>query len=77
MANENLQKMLQYIDRILNSQTYHKEYIAYRNYPQIQFVKKTAQDQIRNFNKKKKEQNKKEEVKEPLQYLFSFSSKEF
>lgn len=76
MANENLEKMLKYIDRILNSQTYHKEYIAYRNYPEIEFVKKTAEDEIRNFAKKKKD-DKKEEVKEPLQYLFSFSSKEF
>lgn len=74
MANENLGKMLKYIDRILNSQTYHKEYIAYRNYPEIEFVKKTAEDEIRNFAKKKKD-DKKEEVKEPLQYLFSFSSK--
>lgn len=74
MANENLEKMLKYIDRILNSQTYHKEYIAYRNYPEIEFVKKTAEDEIRNFAKKKKD-DKKEEVKEPLQYLFSFSSK--
>lgn len=31
--------MLKYIDRILNSQTFHKEYIAYRNYPEIEFVK--------------------------------------
>lgn len=35
MANENLEKMLKYIDRILNSQTYHKEYITYRNYPEV------------------------------------------
>ena len=76
MANENLEKMLKYIDRILNSQTYHKEYIAYRNYPEIEFVKKTAEDEIRNFAKKKKD-DKKEEVKEALQYVFSFSSKEF
>lgn len=76
MANENLQKMLKYIDRILNSQTFHKEYIAYRNYPEIEFVKKTAEDEIRNFSKKKKDE-KKQETKEPLQYLFTFSSKEF
>ncbi len=44
MANENLEKMLKYIDRILNSQTYHKEYITYRNYPEVEFVKKTAED---------------------------------
>lgn len=35
MANENLEKMLKYIDRILNSQIFHKEYIAYRNYPEV------------------------------------------
>jgi hypothetical protein len=55
--------MLKYIDRILNSQTYHKEYITYRNYPEVEFVKKTAEDEIRNFAKKKKEENKKEEQK--------------
>ncbi len=36
--------MLKYIDRILNSQTYHKEYISYRNYPEVEFVKKTPED---------------------------------
>lgn len=57
MTNQNLQKMLKYIDRILNSQTYHKEYIAYRNYPEIQFVKAIPEEERRNnFNKKKKEQ---------------------
>ena len=35
MGNENLEKMLKYVDKILNSQTYHREYILYRNYPEI------------------------------------------
>lgn len=47
--------MLKYIDRILNSQTFHKEYIAYRNYPEIEFVKAIPEEERRNnFNKKKK-----------------------
>ena len=66
--------MLKYIDRILNSQTYHKEYIAYRNYPEIEFKEKTPEDEIR-IGKKKKEEKKEE--KKPLQYLFSFTSPEF
>ena len=66
--------MLKYIDRILNSQTYHKEYIAYRNYPEIEFKEKIPDDEIR-IGKRKKEEKKEE--KKPLQYLFSFASKEF
>jgi hypothetical protein len=33
--------------------------VTYRNYPEIEFVKKTAEDEIRNFSKKKKDENKK------------------
>ena len=63
MGNENLGKMLKYVDRILNSQTFHKEYIMYRNYPEIEFTKRSPEDELgRNF-KKKKEETKKEEVK--------------
>lgn len=76
MVNEDLERMLKYIDRILNSQTYHKEYIAYRNYPQVEFAKKTPEDEILGFTKKKKEE-KQEVNKEALHYLFTFSSKEF
>lgn len=74
MNNESLSRMLKYVDRILNSQTYHKEYILYRNYPEIEFIKRSPEDEL-GRNKKKKEEIKKEEVKEPLQYLFSFKCK--
>lgn len=54
MTNENLEKMLKYVDRILNSQTYHREYILYRNYPEIEFTKRSPEDELgRNFKKKK------------------------
>lgn len=77
MANENLERMLKYIDRILNSQTFHKEYIAYRNYPEVEFIKKTPEDEILGFTKKKKEEKQQDVNKEALTYLFTFSSKEF
>ena len=31
----NEQSAEKYVDKILNSQTYHREYILYRNYPEI------------------------------------------
>jgi len=38
-------------------------------------VKKTAEDEMRAFTKKKKEEKAQDVNKEALQYLFTFSSK--
>ena len=52
---------MKYIDRILNSQTYHKEFINYRNYPEVEFVKKIPEEDLRKHKKNKEKE--KEEVK--------------
>jgi hypothetical protein len=77
-----------HIDRILNQNSYHKEIISYRNYPEINTKEKTIQDedQSKRFAFKalgrsainrdiKEDDNEKEEQKEQqaINYLFKYS----
>jgi len=71
------------VDRILNQNTYHKQYILYRNYPEVKFHKRAEDDNSKRFNamrlKKIKpglnedEDDEKEKKKDVLENLFKFN----
>ncbi len=44
LANENLQLSAKHMERILNQNTYHKQIIAYRNYPEVKIEKMENQE---------------------------------
>ena len=83
-ASESLLQDLKYVDRILNQNTYHKQYILYRNYPEVKFEKSVHDDEHgkrgpaafrqRVNVKVEEEQEEKEETRQdPLNFLFKFS----
>jgi len=45
LSNENLLLQLKFMDRILNQNTYHKQYILYRNYPEVKIDKVNVEDE--------------------------------
>lgn len=83
MSSEYLGTSLKYVDRILNQNSYHKQYIAYRNYPEVRFHKRAEDDGNKRFNamrlkKMKPGTNEDDEdenlkKKEVLDNLFKFS----
>jgi hypothetical protein len=46
MHSQNLSESLSYVERILNQNLYHKQYIQYRNYPEVKFEKMTLDDDM-------------------------------
>ena len=44
LNNPKLSEKLKYIDRILNLNTYHKQYTLYRNYPEVKIEKNLIED---------------------------------
>jgi len=45
MTSKSLQLNLKYVDRILNQNVYHKQYILYRNYPEVKIDKIVIEDE--------------------------------
>lgn len=45
MNSDTLSTYLKYVDRILNQNTYHKQYILYRNYPEVKIDKIHIEDE--------------------------------
>lgn len=75
LSNEDLADALKFVDRILNTQNFYKEYILYRNYPEIK-PKKFTEDETNKIKARKIMQEKKQEsTKSALQLLFKFSCK--
>ena len=40
MKSDDFKSNMKYMERILNQSKYHKEYISYRNYPELEFSNK-------------------------------------
>lgn len=83
MSSQSLEQYLKYVDRILNQNTYHKQYILYRNYPEVKIEKQHYDDDhgkrtlgyggIRIAVKQEEEQEQeKDKRQEPLSHLFKF-----
>lgn len=49
MTSDKLDTYLKYVDRILNQNTYHKQYILYRNYPEVKFHKRADDEGNKRF----------------------------
>ena len=77
-----------HIDRILNQNTYHKEIISYRNYPEINTKEKTIQDEdqskrfafkalgrsaINRDNIKEEEEKEEQKEQQAINFLFKYS----
>ena len=88
MHSETLQESLSYVERILNQNAYHKQYIQYRNYPEVKFEKMTLEDDMskRGPGGFRRAQNVQQKVEEedadigldknkenPMNFLFKYS----
>ncbi|KAL4445579.1 hypothetical protein ABPG74_006130 [Tetrahymena malaccensis] len=83
ISSDSLSTYLKYVDRILNQNTYHKQYILYRNYPEVKIHKRADDEGNKRFNnmriKRMKQGNnededeEKEKKKEVLEFLFKFN----
>jgi hypothetical protein len=74
IENDCLLTSLKYVDRILNNITYHKQYILYRNYPEVRAEKIFADEEMNRRKRNIIQEKQEEEVKfEHLQHLFKFS----
>ena len=81
LNNPILEEKLKYIDRILNLNTYHKQYTLYRNYPEVKIEKSMIEDDqqkrigLRNFAARKVEESDQDassQQETQLKQLFQF-----
>ncbi|CAD8093566.1 unnamed protein product [Paramecium sonneborni] len=79
--SQQVQTSLKYVERILNQNLYHKQYIQYRNYPEVKFEKMTLNEDPkqrggafkRNFpNKIEDEGIVEKKQQDPITQLFSY-----
>lgn len=88
MIIDRLLLSFKHIDRILNQNTYHKEIISYRNYPEINTKEKTIQDEdqskrfafkalgrsaINRDNIKEEEEKEEQKEQQAINFLFKYS----